>query len=305
MNIKSAFDYFNEIVSKYKVAKEKLEQAFAYLHYYGYLVKSGEIKDYSIEEIINAVRQFQAVFGIETDGECGPETLTAMQYPRCAIKDNVETEEINGWAIKNLTYFIKSKVRQFEMDEFAAIIAKSFQNWSDVCNLTFERVGTTSKANVIIDTGNSPRESFGQQGGTLAWAELSGSNAGANDQRLMKLDLSEIWKATNSTARGTKLENVCTHETGHLLNLNHSKVSSALMAPFYAEAITLPQLNDDIKRIQSIYGKPVVKPDPVPLPPTPPPGPLPNPTETTKITLEVKGIEKIEVPGWRISKIQD
>ncbi|XP_071541370.1 uncharacterized protein [Panulirus ornatus] len=62
---------------------------------------------------------------------------------------------------------------------------------------------------------------------------------------------------------GTNLFQVAAHEFGHSLGLSHSDVRSALMAPFYRgyEPNFLID-NDDIKGIQSLYGKKSARPTP-------------------------------------------
>ena len=48
--------------------------------------------------------------------------------------------------------------------------------------------------------------------------------------------------------------NVACHEFGHLLGLTHSKKPGALMAPYYNPFIATPQQDDDIVRVQKLYG---------------------------------------------------
>jgi predicted Zn-dependent protease len=76
-----------------------------------------------------------------------------------------------------------------------------------------------------------------------------------NGQLLMKFDTDEIW-ITDPSKKGTLLKNVAAHEIGHILGLSHSSVEGALMAPYYAVDVNRPQFDDDVKRIQSLYGSP-------------------------------------------------
>ncbi len=99
----------------------------------------------------------------------------------------------------------------------------------------------------------------------------------------------------NPAALGIFLENVACHETGHLLGFDHSRISSALMAPYYNANIAKPQQNDDIIRAVNYYGKPSTNSTPQPT----------DPKETTKLTinLEFKGeLTNVQIPGYRVYK---
>ena len=67
-------------------------------------------------------------------------------------------------------------------------------------------------------------------------------------------DAAEDWTLTPSE-QGILFRAVCAHEIGHLLGLGHSQFKGALMYPYYSEHIETPQEQDDIPRIQRLYGK--------------------------------------------------
>ncbi len=78
------------------------------------------------------------------------------------------------------------------------------------------------------------------------------------------------------------------------------------MAPFYAREIIGPQRNDDVPRIQNLYGKPVSEPEPPVVPPVVPPvtPPVTPPTKPFETVIRLKGVvTDIAIDGYRVQKM--
>jgi matrix metalloproteinase-14 (membrane-inserted) len=133
------------------------------------------------------------------------------------------------------------------------LIQLAFDQWAAHGDLKFTRVNTQSKARLILSTGKGRKDNFDGPGNTLAWAYLPQGNS-YNGQLLMRFDLDETW-ITRAGDRGILYLNVACHEFGHMLGLDHSRVKTALMAPYYAPRVTKPVENDDVKRIVKLYGR--------------------------------------------------
>lgn len=289
--------------SKWDISLSDVRRFLSYLRYYGYF---DGVLELTIGDVVDAILKFQEVAGLTKDGELGPKTLKAMSWPRCGCKDFGEALNVekSSWGKKNLTFYIDRRDNDLSAKDWDWAIEKSFSQWSDVADLKFSRVTRSNDANFIITIGSGRADGFDGPSGTLAWAQLPPRN-NYTGQLVSKADASETW-IIDTSKNGILLVNVMTHEIGHLLGLQHSKVDSALMAPFYKRSIDKPQQRDDISRIQAIYGKPKV--DPVPPDPNPDPDPdpdIPTPTPgSDHITIIVKGsIDSVAIPGYRINKI--
>lgn len=267
-----------------ELTKEQLELAKRYLKIFGYFTNTNDES--------TAIKEFQKFSGLEEDGDLGPKTFRAMGYHRCGCQD-IEKMQIEEARIgqKKWTYYIDSFVDGLSKEQQKKIIADSWQNWSNVCDMTAKEIDSKN-ADVIIGAARGSKNNFDGPNGTLAWAYLSNQS---NQQLLMMFDLDETW-TISSNQRGILMLNVATHEIGHLLSLTHSKDQTALMAPFYKATVSKPQ-SDDIQRIQKIYGKPE---NPPVIPPIEPPVTPPN---YDRLLIEIKGnIQSIDIPGYYIRK---
>lgn len=295
LHIDQLFDLFKGLSSlkKWDLSVDKAKSGLAYLKHYGYFDKP--LADFSVNDILDGVSKFQEIAGLKVDGDLGPKTLSAMNWPRCGVKDfglKLDVEPLK-WGISTLRYYIEARDTDLSVDVWDATIAKSFNNWSKVAKLTFIRVDSKSEAHLICSAGSSRSDGFDGPNGTLAWAQLPPSNT-YTGQLLTKVDRGETWIVI-STQNGILLENVLSHEFGHLLGLDHSSKNGALMAPFYNPSIAVPQMVDDIPRIQALYGAAA------PLPPVPP-----TPTPSGELVITIKGAAPnavISIPGYRVQKI--
>jgi len=252
---------------------ENLEFAVNYLSFFGYLAVE-LIKNIDPETVKAAVKKFQKTFGLTSDGVVGPKTLRAMQEPRCGCPDHLDkhnddhiqflkmaevaSENRDRWTKEGLTYAIERPLKcGIKPTEQTRIIDSAFLAWDNVCGIHLSRIDNVKAADIVISTGTGERHNFDGQGGVLAWAYMP---QGDNRQLLMRFDQAETWVA-GPRQRGIMLHTVACHEFGHTLGLPHSTKPQALMAPYYNPFIANPQQDDDIPRIQKLYGpNPVVAP---------------------------------------------
>ena len=242
--LNKVFDIWSDINPK------NLEIFIKYLEWFGYL-KSGE---WDLTDLIRAILQLQKQAGVNPDGEVGDKTLGIMNMPRCAMKER----QVSGkWGLKTLKYYIQSRDNSdMTADQWDEEMRLGCEAWSEVTDLKFVRTNSFSDANLVLTAGWIDGPSS-----TLAYYQLPPGN-NYRGRLSGKFDTGERWILLNNSGSGIRLRNVVSHEIGHGLGLYHSNVSSALMAPFYSRNIVKPQQNDDVTRIQRLYGKPTGPTDP-------------------------------------------
>jgi predicted Zn-dependent protease len=173
--------------------------------------------------------------------------------PRCGCPDFNLGSHPKKWKPKTLTYCIVNRDEDLEPELWDNLILEAFDSWSRIADITFVKIDYKQSANIVVDIGAGQSHHFDGPLGTLAWAYLPPTDD-YTGQLMMKFDTDEIW-IKDSEAHGTLLKNVAAHEIGHILGLAHSSVDTALMAPYYSVNVFCPQ-EDDISRIQQLYGKP-------------------------------------------------
>lgn len=243
-----------------------------YLRAFGYLAHKAP-RDLTLGDIHDSLRDFQELCGLEQNGHLDLKTVQAMVRPRCGVPDRqpMRMQAKGGsipkqdqWNKRKLTWAQEKTVPGLSKLDQADILEMAWKHWSDVCDLTFERVSNPAGADITISIGRGKKDDFDGPSGTLAWAYLP---IGDDSPLTMRFDLDEVW-VKDVTDRGILMLNVATHEFGHLLGLDHSKIDGALMSPFYNPAVAKPQDNDDIPRIRALYGPDHL--EPATQKPTPP-----------------------------------
>lgn len=281
------------IADKMGLVQAEAKFAVEYLQYY---YEPNKKKKLTKADVTKHTKSFQKMYGLTTNGKLDGRTRTAMRVPRCGCPDfmmlTARNAQANKWGPKKLTYFIEKYVNGISRSDQDDILNLAFEQWEEHADIEIRRVTSRNQANMLLSTGQGRRDNFDGPSGTLAWAYLP-PNSNYNGQLQMRFDLDETW-TVNARDRGILLLNVACHEFGHLLGLGHSRVQRALMAPYYTAAITKPVHNDDVTRIQKLYG--VATPTPPSPPPPPPPGPgtpPPPPPPGGKHTVTINGIDNL------------
>lgn len=239
------------------------EDAIAYLTHYGYI--AGAIATAAINPVLavfsfaSALMEMQSMAGLPATGQLDDATRELMGRPRCGVLDVMRMVEFARWRKNRLTYQVQGYVQGLSQADQVDLIQQACQSWSAYADIQMSPI-TTGTPDIVIATGRGRAQGFDGGSGTLAWAHLP---SGDERQLLMRFDMDESWTKDGA---GVRFLNVAAHEIGHLLGLDHSRVPSALEAPYYSPGVSKPQANDDIPRIVALYGAATGTPTPTPTP---------------------------------------
>lgn len=249
-----------------------------------------------------ATIEFQGVADLVQDGEFGPVCQNKTKDKRCALPDlnrgfvfkkgkwvefNVESACQRKWSdsvkheltcCHNLSF---STISNSDLDK---AWWECFRNLMAVCDIGFKRVPYTTKANFYHN-----KKLIDGRSKTLAYHYLCGCNVEANEHLQGVFDSGESWNYNFFLGVGT-------HEVIHGLGFSHSTDPKDLEYPYYRSNIIKPQAGD-IRRLQSVYGKPVNQPSPDPTPTTP--------TTLEALAQRVNVHEfAIEILGQRLNELE-
>nr|XP_015196688.1 PREDICTED: matrilysin-like [Lepisosteus oculatus] len=206
------------------------------------------------------VKEMQTFFKLNVTGSLDAETMEVMKKPRCGVPDVARYQVFSDrakWTVNPVSYRIVNYTPDLTTQEVDNAIDAALKVWSDVIPLTFRKT-TDLTADILISFAAGEHGDFSPfdgPSGTLAHAFSPGSGLGGDAH----FDEDERW---STTSKGFNLFLVAAHEFGHALGLDHSSDPSALMYPTYKYVDTtgfvLP--SDDVKGIQSLYGKPTASP---------------------------------------------
>ena len=132
---------------------------------------------------------------------------------------------------------------KIEGERVSSLIADAWHLWQLHSNLFLREVDSCTEANVVIEMG-----SLDGSGPMLGLAHVGGKSI--TTRLKLRLDEKEKWTAE-------KFRAATCHELGHILGLKHSHRADQLMSPFLnlEDRIVEPK-DEDIERIQKIWGKP-------------------------------------------------
>lgn len=261
-------------------AKRYLEQ-FGYLEHptleaFGFALHKAFVPALTMapqqDRVAQALRTFQAHFGLPVTGELDDTTLSFMERPRCGFPDvGSFVLQGNKWTKETVLFRIDELSTDIGAADLARAVREALQLWSAVANIDFASGEAADMVIRFVSGDHGDGFGFDGAGRVLAHAFFPPPNGGAlaGDAHF---DDAETWSTSGSG--GIDLVTVGAHEIGHALGLAHSAEAGALMYPYYSGPHRFLHA-DDVAGVQMLYGAravtpPTPTPDPTPAPPAEP-----------------------------------
>lgn len=232
-----------------------------YLLRFGYLAVPGdtELVTGTIDEVTSsALRSFQEFFGLPRTGEFDEATREAMTRPRCGLPDLASSVAFVSrcpWRQAILSFaFDIGTLDVAGTTEFQAVRA-AIATWQVVCPLPFNEVGSNQSPDVLIGWRPPNDPDLDMTGSVIAHADFPPDCDIVTDTlpKPLHFDDEHLWNTTGAAA-ALDVESVALHEFGHILGLQHSNISSAVMFPTIAFGEIKRELaQDDRDGILDLY----------------------------------------------------
>lgn len=239
-----------------------------YLQHYGYLPDGGGKSNRLDGRTAEGLRLFQRFVGLDETGDFDEATRSLMTEARCGMPDPVPTFATVKcrWQKASLSYVLDTGTADVAgQGEWDAVRA-AFATWQALGILSFRQVTLQQEMpDIFLDWRPADDPDLSLVGGALAHADFPPGCSILVSQPPLPIhfdDSEHTWSTTPTSGAGAyDVETVALHEIGHILGLEHSSVSSAVMWPFVsADAQRRSLSQDDIDGFNFLY-KDVSVPD--------------------------------------------
>lgn len=240
------------------VDADYLKRAQGFLSRFGYLESSSATGRIN-KNTAQALRRFQKFYGLKPTGKFDDSTLKRVLVYRCGLPDPELVARYAtscAWPIRALTYaFENGSIDLPDADSFAAV-RRGFSTWTTVVAVTFSEVAMNQSPDITISWRPANDTDLNMVGAAVAHADYPPLCGFINNllPRPVHFDDTECIWSNGAVPGAFDVETVALHEIGHILGLQHSAVSGAVMAPTVSANFTKRNLTqDDIDGIQSLY----------------------------------------------------
>ena len=227
----------------------------SYLEQFGYL--SGDyVSDELDASTSMALFSFQHFNDLPMTGEFDEATRDLMGRPTCGMPDITEFKtSACKWGRNDLTFTLDNGTADVAgQDEFAAV-RKAFNTWQALGMLKFTEVRIGQNPDIVVDWRPADDPDRNMVGPTVAHADFPpGCSYAAELPLPVHFDDSESTWVVGASDGALDIETVALHEVGHIVGLEHSSVTTAVMYRYVNPNSTLRVLTqDDIDGFEELY----------------------------------------------------
>lgn len=209
----------------------------------------------------SALAQYQSFHGLAVTGIFDEATREMMSRVRCLLPDPPAASPLAfsttcAWNRTALTYAFDTGTADIGGDDERQAVRRAFITWSAAAPLAFREVGTGDSPDVLIRWGNAKCGDADMTGTVLAHADYPPGCGfyGNGMPRPLHFDDQENTWVIGLAASSFDVETVALHEVGHVLGLQHSSVTGAVMFPTTSPNSTVRVLSgDDVEGIRRLY----------------------------------------------------
>lgn len=242
------------------------EELWSYLLTFGYI---NDTENYDDRVLESALKIYQETYRLNVTGKLDPETISLITTPRCGLPDQnlVNGSQSSGVQIGSFHVLFKLGVKKWpptkhhltykinggahaKVGNYALVQALyyAFQLWAKVSKFTFQLVVSSSPADLLISFQN------GDHGDRDLWQHGVLAYANPPTDGRLHLNAGVDWSFRPPTGNQFDLIWVVAHEIGHLLGIDHSQNTNAMMYAYVSPGRTRRALHrDDIAAIHAMY----------------------------------------------------
>lgn len=217
-----------------------------------------------------AVRQFQKFNGLKVDGVAGNVTRSLMMRPRLDLHPDNSISGLGypygkptcGTTVTELVVHVGSVPGYLSRIQTVNVIRSAMEQWHNALRGTLKirvpdrvNAGSLLPHQKAISVNWSALKKPCDEGFDVVFGTVGGCLAHASEDGIT-LDSAEKWLLPNTTRKPNGLQffllPVVLHEMGHVLGLEHSKLPTDIMSPYYVSNQNQLTTND-IRRVQALY----------------------------------------------------
>jgi hypothetical protein len=239
-----------------------------FLHRFGYLTEDSRVADAGPRttgvldaETSSALTRYQSFHGLPATGLFDEPTKEMMTRSRCQLPDQPQPSPLAfsvtcGWNRTTLTYAFDAGTADVAGDDERQGVRNAFITWSAAAPLAFREIAPNQNPDVLIRWGNAQCGDANMTGGVLAHADYPPGCGfyGNGMPRPLHFDDQEHAWVIGAAVNSFDVETVALHEIGHILGLQHSTISSAVMfSTIGANSLNRALSTDDLEGIRRLY----------------------------------------------------